>query len=36
MPRVIKVKYENDVPKLLEPLELREGEGAVVRIEEIM
>ena len=33
MPRVVKAVYKDDVLKLLEPVDLREGEEVLVRLE---
>ena len=35
MSRVVKAKYEKGVLKLLEPVQLREGEEVLVRIEKL-
>ena len=33
MPRIIKARYENGVLKLLEPIELKEGEEVFIKLE---
>ena len=35
MPKVIRVRYEDGVLKPLEPLDLREGEEVLIRIERL-
>ncbi len=33
MPRIVRARYERGVLKLLEPVDLREGEEVIVRLE---